>query len=314
MISGDESIVTAVTSASFLTPSLGMRTSHSDIQAVIAKQGVIALRAYPDLVGSIRWLVRRGNLQAVLPGVYAPPDTVGSVATRIRAVMAWDPNAVLLAEAAARVSFWPTIRVPAVSCALKHHRQPQRGFHFSRRHVPAELVMANAGLRLTSPAMTALDLCDALGGDAIDEALRTRATTLEHLHRALELTSARFGNAERRRLLLDSRDEPWSAAERKFHRLLREAGITAWKANRPFVLGGSLFFIDVAFRGIKLAIEIDGRLYHSGSEVFETDRWRQNLLILDGWCVLRFTSAMIDERPTEAIAMVGAALEMLRAA
>jgi very-short-patch-repair endonuclease len=111
---------------------------------------------------------------------------------------------------------------------------------------------------------------------------------------------------------LDSKDEPWSAAERRFHRLLRAAGITAWKANQPVLLSGSLFYLDVVFA--KLAIELDGRLYHSGSEVFETDRWRENLLILDGWCVLRFTSAMIDEPPEEVIAMVRAALEMLGAA
>jgi very-short-patch-repair endonuclease len=83
---------------------------------------------------------------------------------------------------------------------------------------------------------------------------------------------------------------------------------------QPVVLGGSLFFLDVVFRGVKLVIELDGRLYHSGSEVFETDRWRQNLLILDGWCVLRFTSAMIDERPMEVMAMAREALEMLGAA
>jgi hypothetical protein len=38
------------------------------------------------------------------------------------------------------------------------------------------------------------------------------------------------------------------------------------------------------------------------------------LLILDGWCVLLFISSVIDERPTEAIAMVREALEMLGAA
>lgn len=291
-----------------------MKTSHFDIHRVLAQEGVIALRDHPDLVGPIRWLVRRGDLHAVLPGVYAPLPARDIFDTRIRALMTWDPNAVLVAGAAARVSFWPTIHAPIVTCALKHHRQPQPGFHFSRRQVPTELVLSRAGLRYTSPALTALDLCETLGGDAIDEALRTRATTLKHLHRALELTSSRIGNAERRRLLLDSRDEPWSAAERKFHRLLRAAGITAWKANRPLLISGSLFFIDVAFRHIKLAIEIDGRLYHNDSEVFETDRWRQNLLILDGWCVLRFTSSMIDERPTEVIAMVREALEMLGAA
>jgi hypothetical protein len=37
-------------------------------------------------------------------------------------------------------------------------------------------------------------------------------------------------------------------------------------------------------------------------------------LILDGWCVLRFTQSMIDERPAEVIAMVCEALEMLGAA
>jgi very-short-patch-repair endonuclease len=291
-----------------------VRAFHLDIQTVLAQDGVITLRQHPELTGAIRWLVRRGDLQTVMPGVYAPPHTANSIDTRMRAVMAWDPNAVLIEAAAARVSFWPTIRVPAITCALKHHRQPQDGFRFSRRQVPAELVVTRAGLRFTSPALTALDLCDSLGADAIDEALRARATTLKHLHRALDLTKARVGNAERRRLLLDSKDEPWSGAERKFHRLLRAAGITAWKANRPFALGGSLFLIDVAFRHIKLAIEIDGRLYHNDTEVFETDRWRQNLLVLDGWCVLRFTRAMIDDRPEEVIAMVREALGMLGAA
>jgi hypothetical protein len=35
--------------------------------------------------------------------------------------------------------------------------------------------------------------------------------------------------------------------------------------------------LDVGTFDFKLAIELDGRLYNSGSEVFETDRWRQNL-------------------------------------
>jgi very-short-patch-repair endonuclease len=53
---------------------------------------------------------------------------------------------------------------------------------------------------------------------------------------------------------------------------------------------------------------------HTGAEVFETDRRRQNLLILDGWCVLRFTWTMIEEHPEEVIAMVREAIEILTAA
>jgi very-short-patch-repair endonuclease len=153
-----------------------------------------------------------------------------------------------------------------------------------------------------------------MGGDAIDQALRSRATTLVQLHRAIELTAARVGNPIRRELLLDSREEPWSKAERLFHQLLRDAGITGWKANRPVVLDGATFYVDVIFRRLKLAIEIDGRLYHTGTEVFESDRWRQNLLVLNGWCVLRFTWTMIEDHPEKVLAMVRDAIKMLTAA
>jgi hypothetical protein len=60
-----------------------------------------------------------------------------------------------------------------------------------------------------------------------------------------------------------------------FHRLLRAAGISGWKSNDPVVLAGSTFYI-----------------------------WRQNLLALDGWRVLRFTWAMLTERPDEVVAMI----------
>jgi very-short-patch-repair endonuclease len=227
--------------------------------------------------------------------------------------MHWDPDAVLLGSAAAWVSFWPDLRVDRIECAVRHSRARQPGFEFTRRQIPSELVVSRSGLRYTSPALTALDLCAAVGGDAIDQALRTRATTLTHLQRAMELTAARVGNPTRRRLLLDSRAEPWSKAERLFHRLLCNAGITEWRANRPVFLDHSTFYVDVLFRKLKLVIEIDGRLYHTGVEVFETDRWRQNLLVLNGWCVLRFTWTMIEERPEEVIAMVREAIEMLTA-
>jgi very-short-patch-repair endonuclease len=86
----------------------------------------------------------------------------------------------------------------------------------------------------------------------------------------MELTAARVGNRTKRQLLLDSRAEPWSAPERLFHRLLRDAGITGWQANRAVIVNSSTFYLDVLFRRLKLAIEIDGRLYHTGADAFET--------------------------------------------
>ena len=127
---------------------------------------------------------------------------------------------------------------------------------------------------------------------------------------ALELSAGRTGNALRRELLLDSRDEPWSEGERQFHRLLRAAGITGWRANRPLNLGSLAVYPDVVFRKLKLVVEIDGREFHNEKEVFESDRQRQNALVLHGWRVLRITWRMIQDEPDHVIAMVREAIAM----
>jgi very-short-patch-repair endonuclease len=285
-----------------------------EIERLLATRGVIARRDHPELDTTLQYLVRRGDLIRVLPGIYAARDQGTSLQTRVRALRCFDPDAILVGAVAARLSFWPELQADVVECAVRHSRAPQTGFRFTRRHIPSYLVVSRSGLRLTSPALTSLDLCATYGGDAIDQALRTRAATLAHLHRAMELTAARVGNRTKRQLLLDSRAEPWSQAERGFHRLLRKAGITGWKANRPVVLDDFTCYVDVIFSNLKLAIEIDGRLFHTGAEVFETDRWRQNKLVLDGWCVLRFTWTMIEEQPETVLAMVREAIEMLTAA
>ena len=285
-----------------------------EIERLLATRGVIARRDHPELDTTLQYLVRRGDLIRVLPGIYAARDQGMSLQTRVSAVRCFDPDAILVGAVAARLSFWPELQADVVECAVRHSKAPQTGYRFTRRHIPSDLVVSRSGLRLTSPALTALDLCATHGGDAIDQALRSRATTLPQLHRAMELTAARVGNPTKRYLLLDSRDEPWSTAERKLHRLLRKAGITRWKANRPVVLDDFTCYVDVIFSNLKLAIEIDGRLFHTGAEVFETDRWRQNKLVLDGWCVLRFTWTMIEEQPETVLAMVREAIEMLTAA
>lgn len=288
-----------------------MRGNFDEVRRLVRNEGVISRRAHPELDATLRYLASRGDLRRVLPGVYASAQSELTTRTRIAALMAFDPDAVLTEAAAASVSFWPEIQVGSVTCAMRHRREPRRGFTFSRRIIPPELVTERSGVRHTSVALTALDLCETHGGDAIDHALRRRRTTLRHLHLAMELTSDRVGNRVRRELLLDSRDEPWSAAERKLHQLLRAADITGWKANRPVIVEGLTYYPDALFLGVPLLIEVDGREFHSEPEVFESDRWRQNLLILDGWCVLRFTWRMLEERPDEVLAVIRRALAML---
>lgn len=286
-------------------------TLKDEVRSIVSREGVIARRQHPELAGSIDRLVRTGSLAAVLPGVYSAAASSRQRSTRLRALAEWDPDAVLLRRTAAQLTFWPTLEGDVVECATRTDRDRQSGFRFSRRRVPAELVLERLGLRMSVPALTALDLCDEHEADGIDRVLRARAATLPGLHHAFELTGGRRGNRDRRMLLLDSRDEPWSNAERLCHRLLRSARFTGWQSNLPVRAEGRLYYLDVAFPGSRLVIEVDGRLHETDLDLFESDRTRQNALVLDGWMVLRFTFRMLVDEPEKVVADIRSALAAL---
>lgn len=290
-----------------------MRASAHDIEQLLTQDGAIAVREHLHLRAALGHQRRLGRLTTVLPGVYVPSEGSTDPRVRLAAVPRWDPDAVLTHEAAAAISFWPSVPLTTVRCRVANRRPPQDGFAFSRGRLPPELVVTRHGFRLTSPALTALYLCDAFGGEAIDHALRARATTLELMHQALALTSGRAGNRDRRRLLVDSRDEPWSEAERRLHRLLRAARIAGWAANKPVRLRTGVVYPDVKFMALRLVIEVDGREFHSDRETFESDRWRQNSLMLEGWFVLRITWRMIAEDPGRVVEMVREAMALCSA-
>jgi very-short-patch-repair endonuclease len=243
----------------------------------------------------------------VLPGVYATPELARTWQTRARALALHHRDAVLIGAAAARVSFWPTAPLIHVQAAIRGALKPQAGFSFCRRRIPEELIAVRGGLRYTVPALTAIDLATFECSDAIDIAPRVRAATLAGMYEALRMTPHRAGNLEKLKLLIDSRNEPWSAAERLSHRLLRAGHITGWETNLPVYIDGQVYYLDIAFKRQKLAIEIDGRRHETDVDLFESDRWRQNALVVaDGWRVLRFTWAMLRNHPGPSLAPLSA--------
>ena len=195
---------------------------QDEVWAALRRDGVVARREHPDLTGAIDWLVRGGQLRAVLPGIYAAAEQAADLRVRLAALTHWDPDAVVLGAAAARLTFWPSLSVDVVEVATTR-RGSYPGFRLRHRSVPEELVTHRHGLRVAVPALAALDLSDN-ASDAIDQLLLSRAATLDALWEAFDLTRGRRGNAQRLWYLLDSRDEPWSAAERLCHRLLRDSG------------------------------------------------------------------------------------------
>jgi len=255
--------------------------------------------------------VRLGTLVPVLPGVHLRADVAGVADWRAAAVSAWRPDATLCGAIAAHLSFWRELPVTTIEVAY-HTSLRRSGFSFQRRTVPLDLVIHRGATRLTAPALTALDLAVATDGDSIDNVLRSKVARIDDLRAALAAIPGRIGNRERRRLLLESRAEPWSVAERLAHKILHQAGITGWLANRPVVLDGQTYFLDIAFPGIRLVLEIDGREFHTKSDVFESDRRRQNDLVLARFTVLRFTYRRLVDEPDQVLADVRAGIQLAR--
>lgn len=71
-------------------------------------------------------------------------------------------------------------------------------------------------------------------------------------------------------------------------------------------LGGRTFKIDLAYPARRLAIELDGWEHHRTRTAFDDDRSRANLLVADGWSLVRFTSRSTDD---EIVGCIRAALD-----
>ena len=146
----------------------------------------------------------------------------------------------------------------------------------------------------------------------LDAALQKRYVRPETLAEDLE---ARLGRGRRnaaglRRLRDRAMSGSRSEAEQRMARLLQRSDTGPWMPNYALrdAVGRVVAEIDFAHVALRIAIEVDGRSFHSDRRAFEHDRWRQNALVVGGWLVLRFTWEQITERPDEVVATICAAV------
>jgi hypothetical protein len=273
-------------------------TNDDIIEQLLAQDRVIVAREHPALENALVRAAVGGRLVRPLPGIYADPGNATTLLTKVVAVSRWDPSAIITGRAAAALSYWPEVTVGDLQVASPQRHAPKPGFVFEQRRVPVELVQRRGPYGFTVPPLTAIELATLDDTDPIDIALRRKAADLTSLRDALQQTPHRRGNTERWQVLLDSRAEPWSRAERLAHRVYRRAGIAGWVGNlKVTVPDWATYYLDIAFVRRRLACEIDGRETHDRADAFEGDRERQNALVLAGWTVLRFTWRMLTEDP-----------------
>ena len=256
---------------------------------------------------AIDGLIARRDLRRILPGVFSPRVVTSTPLGDEWAGVLWS-GGVLSHRSAARHWRLPVAddRRVHVTVGDRRYRKPVPGVRVHRVALVDDECTTSAGLRITSRGRTVVDLLRSerydVARDLRDRALQQSWVTEAEIVRSIGGQLGRTGNTQLRRLLGEWEPAAHAESERRLHQLLRRARLSGWRAQYPLRLGGRTYFIDVAFPRCRLAVEVDGRRYHSDeSNRFERDRQRQNALISAGWRVLRFTWAMLVDEPDRVI-------------
>jgi very-short-patch-repair endonuclease len=266
-----------------------------DLDELLARHdGVLLVREHRSLKSSISRWWHAGRLARLLPGTYVHPSAHDDVETRLRAVAARIPDAVIAGAAAARLTLWPKEHVRVIEVLVRSRRVPKPGYRFVRRRLAADQVAHADGLDVVSPALVAVDSAALDNGARIDDLLRAH-WPLEAIEAALRASPGRPGNRTRRRVVRRSRTRPWSQAERRLHDLLDRHHIGGWTANVPVTANDHDYWLDVGFEAERVALEVDGFEFHSSRAAFEYDRGRANDLVKDDWKLLRVTWLMLED-------------------
>lgn len=263
--------------------------------------------------------VRRGRLVKVHPGVFCVGGSARTLEQRCFAATAWGgAGTVVSHRTAARL--WRMIpetpEAVEISSARKRTRCPQT----IRVRLAADLTARERGtlrrVPVTSPVRTLIDLASVAAPRDVEKTLHHAIAEGIVTTRALRERVAdsagrgRRGPALVRELLRDSHRHASSPLERAVAEALRCPELPPFRREHPVYAGGRVFYLDFAWPHFGVAVEADGRRWHSDPRSFEHDRERQNRLAAAGWAILRVTQQQVRTNPE---VVRGQVLALLRA-
>lgn len=266
--------------------------------------------------GAITRMIKQGLLVPIHHGVYTfGLDTPVELGDETAALLACREGAVLSHYSAPVVwDVWPADRANAdevhvTAPSTRSCRQPGICAHRSDRLTSRD-VRVHRGLPVTSPARTWLDLAPELSDRDLerlfDEFLIKRLIRPQHLVELRSRCGGHPGRGALRRFIDVYTDSGFtrSEAERLFRELIREARLPEPQTN--VCLHG--YEVDAYWPEHRLAVEIDGYVYHRSHSAFERDPRKSATLQAEGIAVMRFTWNQLRNDRLATIAMVARGL------
>jgi hypothetical protein len=257
--------------------------------------------------GLTRWhlaqLVRRHEVRRVLRDLYVPWDYDDTIEGRARAVTLVVPEHAIAVDRTAAWIWEVDVRKPqeldlpphVEFFALRGNTRLRRsGVRSGERDLAASEVTSIAGVRVTTPVRTSLDLACRLNPfealAAMDGLARTQGVTTLPLLAALPRFKGRRGVVQARQLvpLVDERAE--SAGESFTRWAIAAEGLLVPQPQYWVTVDGvPTYRLDLAYPRLKICVEYDGEEFHASDTAKEHDRRRRRWLRDHGWIVIVVT-------------------------
>lgn len=253
----------------------------------------------------------RSRFVKIHPDVYVPAHTALTAGLRAQSAWLWSRRRGVVAGRSAAALYgtkWIDDRAPAE--LLYDYRRPPGGIHTWSDRLGGDEIQAIAGMPVTTPARTALDIACRYPVDravaAIDALGRATDLKVSEIEWLAQRYRGRRGitNARVALPLIDAGAE--SPRETWLRLLLIRAGFPTPQTQIPVydTYGFLIAVLDMGWEHIKLAVEYDGDHHRSDRRQFNKDIRRAEALAELGWTNIRITA---EDTPGGVIARVAAA-------
>lgn len=234
---------------------------------------------------------------AIYPGIYVTRDTVLTATTRAKAAWLWsDRRGVIAGRSAAALlgSKWLEARHPAE--LIHDNRRPPKGIRTRIDHLEDDEITVLSGMRVTTPARTALDLAcrypvdEAVAlTDALANATHVKMADVELL---IDRHLGRRG-IKSARTALDLVDAGAESPRETWLRLLAvRAGFPRPRTQVPVhdEYGVLVAVFDMAWEEAKVAADYEGDQHRTDRRRFGRDIHKAETVTGMGWAHIRVTS------------------------